>query len=100
MAVYRLSERMSMEYGLKATFSTFNNDIVFERLVQQRYEIDSTLTANYRLKENYSAAYISFRINLNKTTDIKTGLRYEYTNSNLFAAGVKNIRPALRELVP
>jgi hypothetical protein len=43
------------------------------------------------LNENYSAAYVSFDVSLNKKTDAKLGLRYEYTNSNLGTDSIKNI---------
>lgn len=96
----RLTEHTSMEYGLKTTFSTFDNNIVFERWIQQHYERDSVLSANYRLKENYSAAYLSFRIAPGKSTDIKMGLRYEYTNSNLSAAAATIIDRHYGNLFP
>ncbi len=86
-----LSKNISMEAGIKATISTFDNDIGFQRLKNGGFEKDSTLSARYKLKENYSAAYTSFNITLSKKTNAKLGLRYEYTNSNLGTLVTKNI---------
>ena len=87
----QLSKNISMEAGLKATLSNFDNGIYFERLKPNGYEKDSSLSTTYKLKENYSAAYTSFNITLSKKTNAKLGLRYEYTNSNLGTVLTKNI---------
>jgi Outer membrane protein beta-barrel family/Carboxypeptidase regulatory-like domain len=87
----QLSKNISMEAGLKETISNFDNDISFERLKPGGYEKDSALSANYKLKESYSAAYTSFNITISKKTSAKLGLRYEYTNSNLGTLVTKNI---------
>ena len=79
----RLGNVITMETGIKATLSNFDNDVTFERLSQITYVRDSTLSTIYNLKENYPAAYASFNISVNKKTNIKAGLRYEYTNSIL-----------------
>ncbi len=48
-------------------------------------------TAKYKLDEKYAAAYTSFSITVSEKTSIKTGLRYEYTTSNLGTIEIKNI---------
>ncbi|MEO5999831.1 MAG: outer membrane beta-barrel family protein, partial [Chitinophagaceae bacterium] len=60
-------------------------------LQQMEWRKDDALSAVYRLKEDYTAAYASFNITLSKTTEAKAGLRYEHTNSNLGTVVVKNI---------
>ncbi len=87
----RINKDISMEAGLKATLSTFTNDILFERLQPSGYQKDNSLSATYALKENYSAAYASFNITAGKNTTAKLGLRYEYTNSNLGSFTRQNI---------
>ncbi len=89
--IKKLSGKINMELGLKATFSDFTNDVRVEREKQNMWAIDQSLTAIHFLKENIYAAYSTFSINFNKTTAGKAGLRYEYTNSNLESETVKNI---------
>jgi outer membrane receptor protein involved in Fe transport len=87
----KLNKNLSMEAGLKATVSTFTNNVDVQNLVGSNWITDSGLTAIYHLKENISAAYTSFDITLGKNTSAKMGLRYEYTNSNLGSATQQNI---------
>lgn len=87
----KLGKKVSMDAGIKETISDFNNDISFERFDQNTWIKDFSLSANYKLNEDYSAAYTSFNITIDKKTDAKAGLRYEYTNSNLGTTDVKNI---------
>ena len=87
----KLNKNISMEAGLKQTISAFNNNISFERLHGNVWVRDNNLSAIYKLKEDYSAAYTSFNITINKSTEAKAGLRYERTNSNLGTTDTKNI---------
>lgn len=87
----KIGKKVSMEAGLKKTNSAFTNDISFDRLQQNTWNKDIALSANYKLDENYAAAYSSFNIAFDKNNEAKIGLRYEYTNSNLGTAETKNI---------
>ncbi|HEV8283092.1 MAG TPA: TonB-dependent receptor [Chitinophagaceae bacterium] len=87
----KLSKKISMDAGLKGTIASFNNDISYERLKQNNWERDPSYSAVYELKEDYSAAYISFNMTASEKTSVKVGLRYEYTNSNLGTKEIKNI---------
>ena len=87
----KLSQLVSMEAGIKVTSSAFNNDISFERFIQNTWSKDPSLSAKYKLNEDYEAAYASFNITVDKKTEAKTGIRYEYTNSNLGTEAIKNI---------
>ncbi len=87
----KINKNINLEAGAKQTFSSFDNDISFERLLQNVWMKDDSLSARYKLKEDYSAAYASFDITLNATTEVKAGLRYEHTNSNLGTEDAKNI---------
>ncbi len=80
-----------MEAGIKKTTSAFTNDISFDRLQQNTWSNDKFLSADYKLDENYLAAYSSFSIAFDKNNEAKMGLRYEYTNSNLGTTEIKNI---------
>jgi len=75
---------------VKETRATFTNDITLDRFIQDAWIRDASLSAMYKLNENYSAVYTSFNITVNKTTDAKIGLRYEYTNSNLGTDEIKD----------
>ncbi|GAC1592652.1 MAG: outer membrane beta-barrel family protein [Ginsengibacter sp.] len=87
----KLSKKVDMDAGLKTTFSTFNNNVEITRLNQNSWIKDGPLSGVYDLQESVYAAYGSFNIVLNDNTKIKTGLRYEYTNSNLGSETQKNI---------
>ena len=77
------SKTISMDAGLKQTYSDFLNETSFEKLQQSIWVQVDSLSARYKLKEDYSAAYISFNLTLGAKTEAKAGLRYEYTNSKL-----------------
>jgi len=87
----RLWKIVGLEAGLKSTISRFNNDVVIDRLEGSDWVADRGLSAKYLLKEDIEAAYASFDINADARTEIKAGLRYEYTNSNLGSDSLKNI---------
>jgi outer membrane receptor protein involved in Fe transport len=87
----QLGKNISMEAGIKGTISRFINNVQVETVIQGNWTKDPDLTASYLLDENISAAYTSFNITINDKTSSKLGLRYEYTNSNLGSALVKNI---------
>lgn len=87
----KLSNKISMEAGLKGTIASFNNDISYERLIQNNWVRDPSYSAVYTLKEDYAAAYLSFNMAASEKTSVKAGLRFEYTNSNLSTEDRKNI---------
>lgn len=87
----KLGKNVKMEAGLKGTKSSFNNDITFDTFKQNEWVNEKNESAKYKLDEKYTAAYTSFNVNLNATTSLKTGLRYEYTTSNLGTTDLKNI---------
>ncbi|MFI5131800.1 MAG: outer membrane beta-barrel protein [Chitinophagales bacterium] len=86
-----LGKKINMEAGIKETISRFQNDVVVERENLNTWAKDPDLTASYGLKENISAAYSSFSVVFNENTNMKLGLRFEYTNSNLGSAVAKDI---------
>jgi hypothetical protein len=87
----KLSAKTEMEAGIKGTLSRFNNEVIVNRLFQQAWYKDPDFSANYDLKESILAAYTSFAFTLSPKTNMKLGLRYEYTNSNLSSQTQKNI---------
>ena len=87
----KLGKKVNMEAGVKGTISRFINDVTVEREYQNGWLKDPDLTTSYELNENISAAYSSFSFAFTENTNMKLGLRYEYTNSNLGSATVKDI---------
>ena len=87
----KISANLSLNAGVKYTFSNFTNDISFSTLSNDVWVRDNTLSALYTLDEDYSAAYATFNATIDKKTEMKIGARYEYTNSNLGTETQKNI---------
>lgn len=87
----KLATKINMQAGVKQTISTFDNTLSFENLRQNAWITDNDLSAIYKLKENYNAAYISFDIAISNNTEAKGGLRFEHTTTNLGTEQTKNI---------
>jgi hypothetical protein len=87
----QLSPKVSLNTGIKYTFSNFTNDISFSTLSNGSWVRDHDLSALYSLEEDYSAAYATINATIDKKTEMKIGARYEYTNSNLETETQKNI---------
>jgi len=87
----KLGHKVSMEAGVKFTFSRFDNEVMVERSKNNSWQIDSNYISDATLKENISAAYMAYNINPDEKTTLKLGLRYEYINSNLGTATEKDI---------
>ncbi len=87
----KFSAKVDMEAGIKASLSRFHNDVAVDNLLVDTWKTDSVYSANSALKESILAAYTSFSYSLSRKTNMKIGLRYEYTNSNLGSQTEKNI---------
>ena len=87
----QLGKKVNMEAGLKSTVSNFHNDVQIDRLKENDWVVDPGFSAKYTLNENIEAAYASFNVTADSKTELKAGLRYEYTNSNLGSDSLKNI---------
>jgi outer membrane receptor protein involved in Fe transport len=79
----KLGNSIELQAGIKLTFSGFTNDILVTRWQQNTWNTDEDFSANYVLNENIQAGYISVNSNVDARTNVKVGLRYEYTNSQL-----------------
>jgi hypothetical protein len=87
----KFSKKVDMEAGVKGTLSTFNNDVRIDRMLQNTWVKDPAFSAIYDLEESIYAAYSSLTYAITAKTNMKFGLRYEYTNSNLGSEQKKNI---------
>ena len=80
-----------LEMGAKAVRSKFKNDVGVESLISNDWVTYAEFTANYDLKESIGAAYMSYEMKWGKKTNVKGGIRYEYTQSNLGSVEQANI---------
>lgn len=87
----KLNANIILEAGLKATSTRFENDLLVEDLDNGDWIPNPLYTANYRMEEDIAMAYTSFTIKLTESANLKTGLRYEYTRSNLGTDILPNI---------
>ncbi|MEO6039619.1 MAG: TonB-dependent receptor, partial [Saprospiraceae bacterium] len=84
-------KNVQFETGIKGSMSRFDNDVRVEDRLQETWTVDPTLTSRFQLKEDIAAAYTSFSIKANSKTDLKLGLRYEYTSTNLGSVEQPNV---------
>jgi hypothetical protein len=76
--------KSKLETGGKFTSMRFENDVSVEsRVPQQDWMLIPELTSKAKLNESLAAAYATFSTKFDAKTDIKAGLRYEYTNTHL-----------------
>lgn len=89
---FRANENITLETGAKYTLMAFDNDF---RIDSMPFDAGWTemqeFTSRSYLDEDIMAVYISVTARPNSKTDIKGGLRYEYTNTNLGSAIQTNI---------
>lgn len=82
----QFGEKTTLETGLKGTMTRFNNNVLVEDLMQDGWIPNPDYSADYSMEEDIAAAYSALTVKLNDKTDLKAGLRYEYTRSNLGSA--------------
>ncbi|MEP6646209.1 MAG: outer membrane beta-barrel protein, partial [Saprospiraceae bacterium] len=78
-----LGKNMKIESGFKASLSHFSNDVGVDYKQNAEWTEDPALTAKYDLNEKIFAGYVSYETPTIANINLKAGLRYEYTNSNL-----------------
>ncbi|HZV71057.1 MAG TPA: outer membrane beta-barrel protein [Saprospiraceae bacterium] len=81
-----IGKKMKLETGIKGTVSHFTNDVGVDYLTGQDWNEDPMLTAKYDLNEDILAGYASIETPVFAGINLKAGLRYEHTNSNLGSA--------------
>jgi len=88
---YKIDDDITLEAGAKATFYKLENDIVLENLENGIWVIDSTLSQKADLEENIYAGYGSISFKASPQVDIKIGLRYEHTITQLDTDTEQNV---------
>ena len=72
------SENMTLKYGLKGSFSDFENQVVVAYEEEGEFVNDPVFTDDYFMDENIYAAYTNFDYHLSQKLRLQTGIRYEY----------------------
>ncbi|PRX54878.1 outer membrane beta-barrel family protein [Flagellimonas meridianipacifica] len=85
-----LDESTTLGFGVKATISSFTNDVSVFDFSSGEPIMDETLSQIRNLDEDIWAAYVDLNFKLGEKTDVNAGLRYEYTDSNLSTVGEEN----------
>jgi len=79
----KLSDKVSIEFGGKASFSNLNNDIIVDSYQDPNWVVDPGLTVFASMYENIFAGYTSTNIRATQKLDIMMGIRYEHTITNI-----------------
>ena len=80
-----INDKLKIETGVKAAFLSFGNDVLVETFDGQNFIEDPSLTSNSNLDERILAAYTSLGYKISDKTDLKLGLRFEHTDSELIS---------------
>ena len=75
----KLKDKIILDYGFKIIGSRFEND---QKVIKDNVE-DLKFSGISKLDETVMSSYFSFESNLSDVLDLKTGLRYEHTDSNV-----------------
>lgn len=87
----KVKDGMTVEAGLKGAFNSLENDVSVIYETEQGDMPDPDLTRKVFMSENIWAAYSSISFKLSSTLDVKAGLRYEHTITDLDTPEGENI---------
>lgn len=76
-------ENIDLDMGIKGTFTVFDNDVLVEDKIGTEWIRASFFSSEANMKENIAAAYTSVSWKISDKVNLKSGLRYEYTDVNL-----------------
>ncbi|WP_373493888.1 TonB-dependent receptor domain-containing protein [Aquiflexum sp.] len=79
----KIGESVSVESGIRATFSKFTNTVVFEEKLGSDWSFDPDFSSDGLLKEDILAGFSSAKIKFDDKTTLNAGVRYEDTKTNL-----------------
>lgn len=89
--VKQVNEKSKVETGIKGTFSRLTNDVLLEKLYDKAWLREEEFSENLQMVEDIGAAYVNVHHKFNTKTSIQTGLRWEYTHTDLSTRGGENI---------
>jgi len=85
---WSINDKLYIELGGKTSFSTINNDLLFEDRIDESVWIRDPLRSNlFKYEENIHAVYTSLNYDINDKWEYKLGVRLENTESNGFLEG-------------
>jgi len=87
----KIGKSVSVESGIRDTFSTLTNTVTFEEKFGLDWQIDPKFSNDGLLHEDILAAFSSAKINFDKKTTLNAWLRYENTKTNLTTASGEKI---------
>jgi hypothetical protein len=79
----RLNSNLNIELGGKYTFSSLDNTVLVQDLINGSLVQNDELSELSNLTENIVALYSSANWKINDKTDVNLGLRYEYSTQDL-----------------
>jgi hypothetical protein len=87
-----ITEDVQLETGVKYTQMGFTNDVMTDSLTSERSRVLLTdFSSMSILDEHLTGSYVSLTARINDKTNIKGGLRHEFTNTNLSALAQPDI---------
>lgn len=97
-----LSKSLKLETGIKGTYTQSSSFSGFESWIDSNWTSDPQTTNSILMKETIAAAYASLNTQINSSTNLVTGLRYENasTNMNDAKSGKEIIHRRLGSLFP
>jgi hypothetical protein len=78
-----ISEQTKLEAGVKATISRLHNNVELKSLESGIWQVDTAFTQHIQMLEDIGAAYVNFSHQINAKTKLQTGLRWEYTHTDM-----------------
>ena len=97
-----LSTKIKMEAGIKSNYTQSTSYSGFESWVNGAWITDPQAINNIVMKEAIAAAYVSFNTQINPSTNLVTGMRFEYANTKMNdpKSGRKIVNRKLSSLFP
>ncbi|MEE1964137.1 TonB-dependent receptor [Allomuricauda taeanensis] len=80
---HRFSDKLTLEYGVKGSFSDFGNQVVVGEQEDSGLVEDPNFTDDYSMDERIYAAYSSLGHQFGPKWKLQAGLRYEYYDLDL-----------------
>ena len=81
-----LSSALTIETGVKGVTSALDNDVLVRRKVGDEWIVDPDFTSYSTLAERIGAVYVSTQWIPETQWQVNSGLRYEYTHTNIRTA--------------
>ncbi|MDO1450778.1 outer membrane beta-barrel family protein [Rhodocytophaga aerolata] len=85
------NEHSKLETGVKATFSRLKNNVLLEKRYEDAWQREPEFSENLEMLEDIGAAYMNFHHKFDANTSLQTGLRWEYTHTDLTTTAGENI---------